>query len=188
MAKVVVKMPATMAGSTPAAPERERVPDGEYMALVAKVTEGFTQGSPPIEKIQVEYQIMWRILENNAKDESCEGRRIWQNYIYGLDTSVDQNIVNLRMYELKMLLLATATAFEEVPVTDEAGKETGLVALSFDTDHIVAQPGKEQPTVRIVVANKTSKRKDATGQETTSTFTNVTKVDVAQDATDDQLV
>jgi hypothetical protein len=142
-------------------PKREPIKPGVYIAIIQAAPMGVTKGSPPLAKMSVEFQILHAAEKG---DTSEAGRRVFQDYILEKDPSkTDLNAQ--RRWELRMLLDATG-----VPYTDNG----------FNTDHLVTK------TVKITVRHRNGTQVDEDGK--LPVFTNVVKVDTADDIKDEDLV
>ena len=103
------------------APVRVPIPPGNYHALIMAAQLRATRGTPPLQKVSVEFQLIYGIEEDGTgHDETSQGRRVYQDYILEHDDRY-ADISAQRRYELRMLLDATDIAF-----TDEG----------FNTDHL----------------------------------------------------
>jgi hypothetical protein len=136
------------------APRREPIPPGDYVATIAAAPLGITKGSPPLQKISVEFHILYACTE--PKDTTHEGRHLYQDYILEKDPRTP-DLSQQRRRELRMMLDATGVSF-----TDEG----------FNTDHLVMK------VVKISVKHRKGKQPDENGN--LPTFTNVVKVDTAE--------
>ena len=146
------------------APKREPVPPGLYKAVVMSCPLGTTKGAPPLQKISAEFQIIHLIGENKEIDDKDSGRRVYQDFILEKDPSYP-SLDSVRRYELRMLLDATGT-----PFTDKG----------FNTDHIVNK------SVVITVRHRTGRQPDEHGN--LPVFSNVVKIDTAEEVNEDDLV
>jgi hypothetical protein len=141
-------------------PKREPVAPGVYIATIMAAPLGVTKGAPPLTKMSVEFQI----LHSEKNDQAEAGRRVFQDYILEKDpTKTDLNAQ--RRWELRMLLDAAA-----VPYTDGG----------FNSDHLLTK------TVKITVRHRNGTQVDEDGK--LPVFTNVVKVDLAEDVDPDSLV
>lgn len=148
-------------------PRREPVEPGCYHALIMKVGMGTTRYEPVLEKITVEYQILFR---DEDHDETHAGRRVWQDYVVE-PTPGDERMSQVRRYELRQLLDATDTPYTEDPETKQG---------VFNTDHLLNK------TVKIWIRHRHGKTPDEHGK--LPVFENVRKVDTAEEADDEDLV
>lgn len=146
------------------APKREPVPPGLYKALVMSCPLGTTRGTPPLQKISAEFQLLHQVMEDEKIDDSVSGRRVYQDFILEKDPSYP-SLDSQRRYELRMLLDATGT-----PFTDKG----------FNTDHIVNK------TVMITVRHRTGRTPDEHGN--LPVFSNVVKIDTAEKVNEEDLV
>lgn len=170
MAVVRVKHPGIGTDDAKKPPKREPLPEGDYEATIMAANPGATNGSPPVQKVSVEFQILHAIKEDGSIEfESCAKRRAFQDYVLEPDERYpDMN--ETRRWEVQQLVDATGIPFE---------LENGL--LAFDTDHL---QGK---IVRITIRHRKGRDIDeATGQP--KIFTNVTKVDSAEDPAEGDIV
>lgn len=136
-------------------PKREPVPEGYYHAAIVQGKPGSTNHKPPLVKISVEFQLLFKTDENGEEKEEAgvQGRRVYQDYILEPeDGKPDLN--DVRRYELRQLLDAAA-----VPYTDQG----------FNTDHLAGK------TVLILVKHRTGNQQDEDGNF--PIFTNVRRVD-----------
>jgi len=141
-------------------PKREPVPPGVYIATIMAAPMGVTKGSPPLNKISVEFQILHD--DKNVATEA--GRRVFQDYILEKDPAkTDLNAQ--RRWELRMLLDAAGVVY-----TDDG----------FNTDHLMTK------TVKITVRNRNGTQQDEDGKY--PVFTNVVKVDTTEEIRDEDLV
>lgn len=136
------------------APRREPVPPGEYVAVIAAAPLGVTKGQPPLQKLSVEFHILYGCTE--PKDTTHEGRHVYQDFILEKDPRMP-DLSQQRRRELRMMLDATGVAFSDD---------------GFNTDHLVTK------VVRITIRHRRGKQPDADGN--LPTFTNVVKVDTAE--------
>lgn len=143
------------------APKREPVPAGDYIATIAAAPLGVTKGSPPLQKITVEFHVLYECKE--PKDTTHEGRHVYQDYILEKDPR-QPDMTQQRRRELRMLLDATGVAY-----TDEG----------FNSDHLVTK------SVRITIKHRKGKQPDEDGN--LPIFTNVVKVDTAETINTDEL-
>jgi hypothetical protein len=141
-------------------PKRDPVAPGVYVAIVMAAPLGVTKGSPPLQKVMVEFQIL-----HSEKNEAHEaGRRVFQDYILEKDAAKsDMNAQ--RRWELRMLLDAAGVAY-----TDDG----------FNTDHLLTK------TVKITVRHRNGTQKDEDG--VLPVFTNVVKVDTTEEIKEEDLV
>lgn len=146
------------------APKREPVEPGLYKALVMSCPLGTTRGTPPLQKISAEFQLIHKVEEEGKIDDACSGRRVYQDFILEKDPSFP-SLDSQRRYELRMLIDATGT-----PFTDKG----------FNTDHVVNK------TVLITVRHRTGRQPDENGN--LPVFTNVVKIDTAEVVNEDDLV
>lgn len=141
-------------------PKRPPVAAGVYVAIIMAAPLGVTKGSPPLNKISVEFQI----LHSEKNDETEAGRRVFQDYILEKDPSkADLNAQ--RRWELRMLLDAAAVAY-----TDDG----------FNTDHLLTK------VVKITVRHRNGTQVDEDGK--LPVFSNVVKVDTTEEIRDEDLV
>lgn len=141
-------------------PKRDPVAPGVYVAIIMAAPMGVTKGAPPLSKMSVEFQI----LHNDKNDALEQGRRVFQDYILEKDpATADLNAQ--RRWELRMLLDAAGVAY-----TDDG----------FNTDHLLTK------TVKITVRHRNGKQVDEEGK--LPVFTNVVKVDTAEEISDEDLV
>lgn len=143
-------------------PKREVIPVGTYVALIQDVKPGSTQGTPPLAKITVEFNI----LHDENGDDKLQGRRVFQDFILEKESN-RESLNQARRYELRQLLDAT-----ETPYTDEG----------FNTDHMLNR------TVVITVRHRKGKPRNAEEEKDPPIFTNVTKIDTAEEVTDDDIL
>lgn len=136
------------------APRREPVPPGEYVAVIAAAPLGVTKGQPPLQKLSVEFHILYGCTE--PKDTTHEGRHVYQDFILEKDPRMP-DLSQQRRRELRMMLDATGVAFSDD---------------GFNTDHLVTK------VVKITIRHRRGKQADADGN--LPTFTNVVKVDTAE--------
>jgi hypothetical protein len=146
------------------APKREPVPPGLYKALIMSCPLGTTRGTPPLQKISAEFQLLHQVMEDEKIDDSVSGRRVYQDFILEKDPSYP-SLDSTRRYELRMLLDATGT-----PFTDKG----------FNTDHVVNK------TVMITVRHRTGRQPDEHGN--LPVFSNVVKIDTAEKVNEEDLV
>ena len=83
------------------APKREPVPQGDYIASIAAAPLGLTKSAPPLQKISVEFHILYACTE--PKDTTQEGRHVYQDYILEKDPR-QPDMTQQRRRELRMLL------------------------------------------------------------------------------------
>jgi hypothetical protein len=140
------------------APKRTPVPPGIYHALIMSASLKMTKGSPPLQKLSVEFQLLFGVGEEGSTehDETHQGRRVYQDYILE-DDERWPDISAQRRYELRQLLDATEIAFTD----------TG-----FNSDHLINK------NVVITVRHRKSDQQDEDGNY--RVFTNVVKVDTAE--------
>jgi len=136
------------------APRREPVPPGDYVAVIANAPLGVTKGQPPLQKISIEYHILYACTE--PKDTTHEGRHVYQDYILEKDPRTP-DLTQQRRRELRMLLEATGISFSDD---------------GFNTDHLVTK------VVKISIKHRKGKQPDEDGN--LPTFTNVVRVDTAE--------
>jgi hypothetical protein len=147
------------------APKRTPVPEGLYHAIIMSASLRTTKGSPPLQKVSVEFQILFGVDEGSeAHDETQQGRRVYQDYILEADERWP-DISDQRRYELRQLLDAT-----EIPFTDDG----------FNTDHLINK------SVKVTVRHRKGSEADSDGN--LPIFTNVVKVDTAETVSADDLV
>jgi hypothetical protein len=155
-------------------PKREPIPVGQYLAMIVGVKDGFTNSTPPLDKVTVEYQILHAVLADGKTDEKHKGRRLWQDYIYKHDPSVDDNFNAQRLYDLKMMLLATETPHDETGFdTDDIGKKNNMVYVWVTHRNKTVDDGVDS---------------DGKKKTRTMTFTNVQKIDTAKAVDAESLV
>jgi hypothetical protein len=164
MARVAVTHKALTGDDATTAPKREPVPPGKYHAIIMNVAEGSTKHKAPMSKISVEFQIVYRIAEDNSHDDQHQARRVYQDFILEDDESMP-DLSEQRRYELRMLLDACDIPF------DDAG---------FDTDDL-----KEKPVI-ITVRHREGNSLDDDGNK--RVFSNVVKVDSAEAIAAEDLV
>lgn len=164
MAKVKVTHKNLTSPDATTAPKREPVPPGPYHATIVGAAEGATKHSTPLHKISVVFQILFGVAEDGTHDESCIGRRVYQDYIIEDDPSMP-DLSEQRRYELRMLLDATG-----IPFDDEG----------FDLDDL------KEKTVVITVRHREGSKLDDEGNK--MVFTNVVKVDSTEQVDDSDLV
>jgi hypothetical protein len=165
MAKVKVAHKGLGSDDAKDAPKREPVAPGQYAAQTMGAVFGPTRHSPPLEKVSVEFQILYGIgADGDEHDETFQGRRVYQDYILEPDPSMP-DLNDQRRFELRQLLDATAAPF------DDDG---------FDTDDLINK------TVHITIKHRKGKQPDDDGHY--PVFTNVTKVDTAEKVEADDLV
>lgn len=163
MAEVKVTHPDLGSDDAKIPPKREPVPVGDYNAIIMAALVGTTNFAPPLIKVSVEFQILYPW--GNPEDEAMRGRRVFQDYVLEHDPT-NEELSAQRRYELRMLLDATNT-----PVSKEG---------TFNTDHLLQKP------VKITVRHRRGKPRGA--DEPTPIFANVSKVDSAVEATDDEIL
>jgi len=146
------------------APKREPVPPGIYKAIIMSCPLGTTRGTPPLQKISAEFQLVHKVEENGKIETEVSGRRVYQDFILEKDPSYP-SLDSQRRYELRMLLDATST-----PFTDKG----------FNTDHVVNK------AVVITVRHRTGRTPDENGN--LPVFSNVVKIDTAEAVNEDDLV
>lgn len=147
------------------APKRTPVPAGNYHAIIMGAALKMTKGAPPLQKVSVEFQLLYGIEENGSgHDEGSQGRRVWQDYIVEDDDRYP-DISETRRHELRQLLDATEIAF-----TDSG----------FNSDHLLNK------SVVITIRHRKGDRADEDGNF--PIFTNVVKVDTAEAVAADDLV
>jgi len=142
-------------------PKREPVPPGVYVALIMAAPLGVTKGTPPLDKVMVEFQILHG---ESASETAQAGRRVYQDYILEKDPA-KPDLNAQRRWELRMLLDAAAVAY-----TDDG----------FNTDHLMNK------TVKITVRHRNGTQPDEDGK--LPVFTNVVKVDTTEVIRDEDLV
>lgn len=148
-------------GAAAKPPRREPVPAGTYIALIVAAPLGITRGTPPLQKLAVEFQILH---ETETNDEAQAGRRVYQDFILEKDPSKpDLNLQ--RRWELRMLLDATAVSYTDA---------------GFNSDHLVTR------AVKITVFNRNGTKVDEDGH--VPVFTNVKRIDSAEEVSPDDLV
>lgn len=148
---------------TKTAPKREPVPPAEYVAMIMAAPQGVTRGAPPLMKISVEFQIMYRAEDKN---EEQQGRRVFQDYVLEDDPS-NSDMSKQRAYELRMLLDATG-----VPYND----------AGFNTDHLIGK------TAKVTIRHRTGRPDPANPGAPVPVFSNVVKVDTTETVNTDELV
>lgn len=161
MPQVKVTHDALTTDAAKEAPRRDPVPPGEYIAVIAAAPLGTTKTSPPLQKISVEYHILYAAAEE--RDTTHEGRHVYQDYILERDDRA-RDLSQQRRRELRMLLDATGIAF------DDAG---------FNTDHLVTK------VVKITVKHRRGRNPDEDGNY--PIFSNVVKVDTGETIETDDL-
>src|SRR5262245_44403448 len=144
-------------------PVRVPVEPGVYMAMIMAAPNGVTKGTPPLMKISVEFQILYR---DEDHDETQQGKRVVQDYILE-DDPRQTDMSKQRLYELRMLLDATKT-----PYTD----------AGFNTDHLLTK------TVKITVRHRSGKVDPADPTAPVPVFSNVVKVDTSEKVNESELV
>lgn len=166
MAKVKVSHPGFTSDDAKEPPAREPVPAGIYTALIASVGVGATKGQPPLQKISTEFSVLKFHGEDGKGPESdtASGRRVYQDYVLEHDAG-NPSISELRRYELRMILEACDVNF------DDEG---------FDPEELVGK------TVKIQVSHRKGRQMNDDG--TYPLFTNVSKVDTAEDVDPSDLV
>jgi hypothetical protein len=143
-------------------PRRPPIVEGDYIAVIMAAPLGVTKGTPPLNKVSVEFQILHTADER--KDTSESGRRVFQDYVLEPDAA-KPDLSAQRRWELRMLLDSA-----KVPYTDDG----------FNTDHLVTK------TVKITVIHKKGDKVDDDGKPLM--FTNIKKVDTAEEISDEDLV
>lgn len=147
-------------GAATKPPKRDPVSPGVYVAIIMAAPLGVTKGAPPLNKMSVEFQIL-----HNDKNETHEaGRRVFQDYILEKDAA-KSDLNAQRRWELRMLLDAAGA-----PYTD----------AGFNSDHLLTK------TVKITVRHRNGTQRDEEGL--LPVFTNVVKVDTAEEIKDEDLV
>lgn len=164
MARVAVTHPKLTGEDAKQAPKREPIPPGKYNAIIMNVSAGSTKHQTPLSKVSVEFQIVHQVLDDGETDDIHKSRRVYQDYILEDDPSMP-DLSEQRRYELRCLLDACDVDF------DDDG---------FDTDDL-----KEKPVI-ITVRHREGNQLDDDGNK--RIFTNVVKVDSAEEITSEQLV
>lgn len=141
-------------------PLRTLVEEAEYEALIANVSEGTTNQSPPRLKITIEYQILKRIADGN---ETFKGRRIYQDYV--IEPAGDDNDAR-EAWRLKQVLEATKCKYDVVEDT-----------TVFNTDHLVGKPVKIEVTKRNGKLKPEDLAKPVEQRPAVPQFNNVNRVD-----------
>lgn len=149
---------------TKVAPKREPVPPGTYVAMIMAAPLGVTRGTPVLQKLSVEFQIMHSA--ENAADQAQQGRRVFQDYILEHDAA-NVDLSRQRAYELRMLLEGAG-----VPFDDEGFDPSQLVAkvVKITVRHRLGRPDPQNPTAAVPV------------------FSNVTKVDTNETINEADLI
>ena len=164
MAKVKVTHPGMTSKEAKTAPKREPIPPGKYAALIMNVNQGSTNHQTPLSKVSVEYQILHAMSEEGQHDETHRGRRVYQDYILEHDPSMP-DLSEQRRWELVMLLDACNADY------DDDG---------FDPDHL------KEKSVHITVRHREGNKVDDEGNK--RIFSNVVKVDTAEEVSEDDIV
>ena len=145
-------------------PERAPVKSGVYDALVMECKLRPTNDTPPLDSLNVEFQLIHGIdQETKAKDKTFAGRRVWQTFVLGAPPSSDQWTRDTRRASLVQFLDAAKVVY------DESG---------FNSDHFLNK------TVRITVQQKTVSKRG----EPDKIYTNVVFIDTADDVKEEDLV
>lgn len=168
MAKVKVTHKQKLTSDEAAKPPARELPDpGQYLSGIKGTNLGIVKGSaPPIRKLTVEFELKHQVLDDARTDEKWKGKRVWQDYI--LEDDPSQPALNpQRLYELRMLLDATETAY------DDDG---------FDPDDLKAKE------CMIWIKVKQASQKQGQKIEDVPFFTNVHKVDTAKKIDADSLL
>lgn len=163
MARVPVSHEGLKDPDAAVAPKREPVPEGTYMALITKSVMGSTNKAPVLAKMSVEFQILHAIV-NDETDETCSGRRVFQDYILEPDPRYE-DLSKQRRAEIRQLLDATNAPFDE---------------NGFDDEDIINK------TVKIVVKHRKSREPDAEGNH--RIFTQIDKIDSAEEVAPGDLI
>lgn len=148
--------------ATKAPPPKEVIPSGVYHAAIMQALPGLTKTTPPLSKMSVEYQILFRAED---KDQTMQGRRVYQDYVLE-KMPTDERMSQLWRKELVELLIATGTPY---------------TAAGFNSDHLLTKE------VKIQVIQRSGRVKDP---ETNAfpIFNGVKKVDTAVDIPDGDIV
>jgi hypothetical protein len=163
VAEVKVTHPDLGSDDAKVPPKREPIPPGEYHAIIMAANVGTTNYQPPLIKVSVEFQVLYP--SNNPEETAVRGRRVFQDFILEHDPA-NEELSAQRRYELRMLLDATNT-----PVSKEG---------TFNTDHLA------QKAVKIVVRHRRGKPRGP--DEPTPIFANVSKIDSATEASEDDML
>lgn len=165
MPEVKVSHPTISGDDAKKRPRREPVPDGQYAAIIMGAPLGGTSTSPPLQKLSIEFQVLYAINEDKSHDDTYKGRRVYQDYILEHDAA-NQEWSEKRRWQLRMLLDAS-----EIPFTDSG----------FNSDHLVNK------TVLITVYTKAGKERDADTGEIIQ-FTNIKRVDSLTQIADSEIL
>lgn len=166
MPKVQTKVGDIASDDAKKLPKRDEVPPGDYYAQIANAALGTTKNAPTRQKLTLEFQIQGR-ADGNDKLPECQGRRVWQDYM--LEKVNDDTLDQMSRFRIRNLLDATGIAYEAVGSEEEPSFE-------FDSDHLIGK------NVIISVTKSTKQREDGTH------FTNVNRIDTAEEIADDDLV
>lgn len=161
MPEVKVTLDSLTDESAKVAPLREPVPPGVYQAVIMAAPLGVTKGPPVLQKISVEFQILFN---DEDKGDAQSGRRVYQDYLLEKIPG-NPSFTQQRRYELVQLLEACG-----VPYTEN----------SFNTDHLVNK------VVKITVRHRKGKAEKQ--GDPIPVFANVAKVDTAEDVAEGDLV
>ena len=146
-------------------PERAPVKSGVYDALVMEVKPRPTNDTPPLDSLNVEFQLIHGIDPENKddKDKTFAGRRVWQTFVLGAPASADQWTKDIRRAQLVQFLDAAGVVYTE---------------SGFNSDHFLNK------TVRITIQQKTVSKKG----EVDKIYTNVVYIDTAAEVDEKDLV
>lgn len=114
MARVEVKHGGMTNPEAKKIPPRTPIPSGVYNSLIVGVQNGLTKGTPSLQKITVEFQLLFR---SEDKDESFKNRRVFQDYV--LEPGSNEEVNQLRRAQLVQLLDATKTPYDDAGFDDE---------------------------------------------------------------------
>ena len=148
--------------ATKAPPPKQVIPSGVYHAAIMQVVAGLTKTTPPLNKITVEYQILFRADDKNT---DMQGRRVFQDYVLE-KMPTDERLSQTWRKELTELLIATGTPY---------------TAAGFNTDHLLTKE------VKIQIIQRAGRVMDPE-TKTFPIFNGVKKVDTATDIPDGDIV
>lgn len=147
------------------APKRTPVPPGVYHAVIMSAAHKLTRGSPPLQKVSVEFQILFGVEEDGSgHDETSTSRRVWQDYICEDDERYPE-ISETRQHELRQLLDSAGCPFTDT---------------EFNSDHLLNK------NVMVTVRHKKGSEADADGNY--PIYSNVVKVDSVEKVSEGDLV
>jgi hypothetical protein len=161
MARVEVKHGGMTNPDAKKIPPRTPIPSGVYNALIVGVQNGLTKQTPALQKVTVEFQILY---SSEKKEETFKNRRVFQDYV--LESGSNEETNQLRRAQLVQLLDATKTPYDD---------------NGFDDDDLKNKP------CRITIRSKKGNEVDPISNQPIM-FANVVMVDTAEEVDQSALV